>query len=160
MPVFMYTIGFPSCIPWGFISFPWYIATNITIFSIPFWQNITYSLSLFFRIVEILTVAPKGVSLSGLLYSLDGSDQKLYYRRVSWTPASSQVGLHFFCFNAVDSSGWVRWMYVCPYVWNMTQVHNIFEGLYILSYMDTFICEFTDTCSNKWLRNLAFHSSL
>ena len=58
----------------------------------------------FCRIVEISTVAIPGMKVSAMRSNKD-QGQRRYSREVLWTPPSTAVGKHIFCFKAVDAIG-------------------------------------------------------
>eukprot|EP00731_Ephydatia_muelleri_P017114 Em0010g212a len=66
------------------------------------WTQAIIAKSTALRISEIVTASPPGLSLSGLT-QFDNSF--LSYTYASWTPDSTQLGPHIFCYAAVDSLG-------------------------------------------------------
>ena len=57
------------------------------------------------RIVEISTTALVGMTISSLGNYYDQHGGKMYSRNVTWTPTSSAIGQHIFCFKAIDKNG-------------------------------------------------------
>ncbi|PFX27261.1 Oncoprotein-induced transcript 3 protein [Stylophora pistillata] len=56
-------------------------------------------------IVEIITVTPLYMVITGLLNYTDQIGDTVFYRNASWNPRLSQKGRHIFCFKAVDNYG-------------------------------------------------------
>ena len=79
------------------------LSLSIIFFALPL---ISYFVTYFLggRIVEISTTALVGMTIPSLGNYYEQHGEKMYSRNVTWTPTSSAIGQHIFCFKAIDTN--------------------------------------------------------
>ena len=60
------------------------------------------SLEILYSIVEIKTVSPSGLRKS----DIQQLNNKEWQINITWTPDINQFGIHLFCFQAIESTGY------------------------------------------------------
>ena len=59
----------------------------------------------YLEITSVVQLGSVGIYVILFILYADSFGDQVYYKNVSWTPSSNQVGQHIFCFKALDKIG-------------------------------------------------------
>ena len=97
----------------------WYVIKRIEIF-IDITASYFDMFSHNYRIREIQTASPQGMAES----RIDLYDEREWYVNISWTPGIGQAGPHLFCFTALDSNRWVKYLFYNILYYNKQRIYT------------------------------------